>query len=495
VTHTSRIAPRRIRDAGWLTILPLLLNAVSLGANGYIIRRLGPEGYGTLVVAMGLAGATTLLSNLGMRALYTKAVAGADDATTIRLLREQLALRSALGVLAGFLAIGGAVVFYPADRGILWCTVFQGIAVVLSVCWTVLADVLNARERFSENALIALAAGLSLTVLTTSVAALGGGAVAVGAAATAGPLTSLVLQSFALRRLGVSIGFGGATWARYRQLLREARVLAANDLVSTVQSRAEGVWAPLLFGKATIGVYDAGTLPTSRLGQVPDGVATAFFPAMASAHNRSDEVELRHQAIQMFTLLLAVTLPLATFLWFGAPYIATLMFPGPERITEADLAEFIVRVTSFTVPVAGVGIAMRYTLQAAGLHGRNAKDQMASTIVGALLGLGAALSFGVRGLAVAVVGRAAIANLVQGATFRRRFPGFIPSLPWPKLLGCLLVPASFLMLGVGDGNAAGYVTAAVVAMVSGVGYALAVIWTGLVSLPHRFAARLPFLRG
>jgi O-antigen/teichoic acid export membrane protein len=495
VTDPPRIASRRIRDAGWLTILPLLLNAVSLGANGFIIRQLGPAGYGTLVVAMGLAGATTLLSNLGMRALYTKAVAGADNATTARLLREQLALRSTLGVLAGLLAISGAVVFYPEDRGVLWCTIFQAIVVVLTVGWTVLADVLNARERFAENALIALKAGVVLTILTTLVAALGGGAIAVGAAYMVGPILNFALQSRALRQLGVPIRFGGATWARYRQLLREARVLAANDLVSTIQSRAEGVWAPLLFGKATIGVYDAGTLPTSRLGQVPDGVATAFFPAMAAAHNRSDEVELRHQTVQMFTLLLAVTLPLAAFLWFGAPYIASLMFPGVERTTEADLATFIVRVTSFAVPLAGLGIAMRYALQAAGLHGRNAKDQMASTTLGALLGLGAALSFGIRGLAVAVVGRAAIAKLVQGATFRRRFPGLMPSLPWPKLLGCLFIPVSILMFGVGDGNGAGYVTAAVVAMVSGAGYAVAVIWTGLVVLPQRYAERLPFLRG
>src|SRR5690606_15972323 len=182
VTDNPRVEARRVRDAGWLASLPLLLNAVSLGANGYIIRRLGPEGYGTLVVAMGLAGATTILSNLGMRALYTKAVAGADDPTTARLLREQLALRRALGAAAGLLAIPAAAVFYPGGQAVMLCTVLQAIVVVLTIGWTVLADVLNARERFAENAIIALKAGLVLTGLATVVAAFGGGPVEVGAA-------------------------------------------------------------------------------------------------------------------------------------------------------------------------------------------------------------------------------------------------------------------------------------------------------------------------
>jgi O-antigen/teichoic acid export membrane protein len=471
----------------------LLLNAISLGANGYIIRRLGPEGYGTLVVAMGLAGATTILSNLGMRALYTKAVAGADDLTTARLLREQLALRSALGVLAGLAAISAAILFYPGDRGVLLCTVFQAIVVVLTVGWTVLADVLNARERFAENAMIALKAGVALTLLTTLVAALGGGPVEVGAAYLVGPFLNFVMQSRSVRRLGVPIGFGGASWGRYRELLREARVLAANDVVTALQSRAEGVWAPLIFGKAIIGVYDAGTLPTSRLSQAPDGVATAFFPAMAAAHNRGDITALRQQVHEMFTLLLAVTLPLALFLWFGAPYIATLMFPGPSGGANADLSGFITRVTAFAVPLGGIGLAMRYSLQAAGLHSRNAKDQMVSTTIGALIGLGAAVSFGVRGLAVAVVIRVFIAQLIQGRTFRKEYPRLISGLPWPRLLACLVLPLAVLGFGIGSSGDSGYWKAAAMASLAGIGYATAVLGSGLIALPTRFTRRLPFL--
>jgi O-antigen/teichoic acid export membrane protein len=483
VSDGPRVHPQRLRDAGWLTILPLALNAVSLGANGFIIRQLGSDGYGTLVVAMGLAGATTILSNLGMRALYTKAVAGASPEDTERLLAEQLAVRSLLGLLAGGIAIAAALAFYPGDREILLCTVFQAIVVVATIGWTVLADILNARERFADNAKIALYSGLIVTAVTTLVAAAGGGAVGVGAAYVIGPIANFGLQLRTVRGLGVRIAVGGASWKRYRELLREARLLAANDLLSTIQSRAEGVWAPLLFGKSLIGVYDASTLPLSRLSQVSDGVATAYFPAMAVAHRDGDEATLRSQATQLMMFILAVAMPLAIFLWFGAPFIATLLFPSASQQSEATLCEFVLQVTAGAIPFGGLGVGMRYTLQAAGMHAQNAKDQMASTTVGAFLGIGLALGFGIRGLAAAVMMRAVLSRFLQGRTFARRFPGLMRQIPWTKLLLCLGTPIVIFLLGLGHYGQLGYFGAAILATIAAIGYLVSAMMAGI--LPRR----------
>lgn len=484
MTGYQKVAARRLTDAGWLTVLPLILNFISLGSNGYIIRVLGESGYGTLVVALGLSGATTLLSNLGLRALYTKAVAGADDQTTERLISEQLGLRLWLGLLAGSLAVGAALVLYPDDPGIIACTSIQAVGVVAWIAWTVLADVLNARERFAENTTIAFVAGLALTLVSVVAAALGGGPVAVAAAYLVGPLVNLALLRRAVRRTGLSVKFGGASWPRYRKLLREARALAANDLLTMVQGRAEGIWAPLLFGKSLMAVQSAGMLPSSRLEMASDGVATAYFSAMATAHRHGDEHEVRQQAIGMFTLMLTATLPMTVFLWFGAPHIATLLFPASDQLASVELCVFVIRVAGFALPISALGIAMRYSLQAVGLHSRNAKDQMLSTVAGASVALLLAFTVGIRGLVIATLLRAILLQAIQSRTFKGRFREFWGKLPWYRLLGATLVPTAILMAGLGLPASPGPLYAALIAMIAGTAYVYAVLQTGLIELPR-----------
>ncbi|HRP06989.1 MAG TPA: oligosaccharide flippase family protein [Gemmatimonadales bacterium] len=485
---SHRVSARRLADAGWLTILPLILNFISLGSNGYIIRLLGESGYGTLVVALGLSGATTLLSNLGLRALYTKAVAGADDTTTEQLISEQLGLRLWLGLLAGVLAVSAAMLLYPDDPGIILCTSIQALGVVVWVAWTVLADVLNARERFAENTRIAFAAGLALTLTSVVAAALGGGPVAVAAAYLIGPLVNFGLLHRTLAQSGLVVRFGGASWPRYRKLLRDARALAANDVLYMLQGRAEGIWAPLLFGKSLMGVQGAGMLPSSRLEMASDGVATAYFSAMAAAHRNDDDAGVRQQATGMFTLMLVATLPMVIFLWFGAPYVALLLFPSANQVQSAELCTFIIRVGGFALPISGSSIATRYALQSVGLHSRNAKDQMLSMLLGAGVALTLAFTIGIKGLVIATLSKAVLLQSIQARTFLRRFPDLWSALPWGRLLAASTVPLLILGGGLGLADSPGMVHAAVVAAVAATGYVAAVLRGGLIEIPRTGAA-------
>src|SRR5690606_1840443 len=136
-------------DAAWLTILPLLLNVISVASTGYIIRRLGEGGWGVIVTAMGLSGTTTVLSNLGLRALYTKAVTGSDNPETETLMSEQLGLRLMLGAAVGIIATSAAALLHSDSPTVVLCTAIQAFGVILTISWTAMADVLNARERFA----------------------------------------------------------------------------------------------------------------------------------------------------------------------------------------------------------------------------------------------------------------------------------------------------------------------------------------------------------
>lgn len=440
------IERRRLLDVGWMEGLPLILNFVSLAANGYIIRTLGAVEYGSLVVATGLSGATAILSNLGIRALYTKAIAGADNERLTVLIKEQLALRFFLAFAAGFLAIGAAGILYRNDLVVIACTAIQSAGLLATISWTVLADVLNSREMFRRNANIAFLAGLCLTAFSVLAAAVGLGPIGVAVAYLLGPLSNVLLQWRAVQGLGIRIEFGWVPVRRYYEMLREARALAANDLVRSFVGRAEGVWAPLLLGKATIGTISAGSLPTDRLGHVNDGVATAYFPSMAAAHNRGDNETLARQATAMFTLMLAVAIPLALFAFVAAPYFAALLFPAEDQLGARELCTFVTRVTAIAIPITTINSGMRYTVQAFGLHSRNAKQQIVASVIGAIAALGLAVFLGAEGLVVAIIVRGLLLLLLQGRLFAQHFTPVVLALPWPILLG-LWVPLGVFTIG------------------------------------------------
>jgi O-antigen/teichoic acid export membrane protein len=465
----------------------MVLNVVSVGANGYIIRVLGEDGYGSLVVALGLSGATTILANLGMRALYTKSIAGADDRTTEQLMEEQLGLRALLALLAGAVATIVAYVLYPDDPIIVACTAIQSLGLIATIGWTVLADVLNARERFRENAHIGFVAGLILTILSVVAAALGGGPVMVATAYLAGPVINFWLQARAVRGMGLTIGYRASHWGRYRILLHEARALAANDVVSTVAYRAQGVWAPLLFGKGLMGVFAAGTLPTSRLTSAADGVATAYFPAIAAAHGRGDLVEMQKHTHGLFLLMLTVALPMATIAFVAAPYFAELLFPGPTQGEARELCTLITRVTAMGIPIAALNMAIRYAVQAAGLHARNAHQQIKATAAGAVVALALAAWIGLPGLAVAVVATALLTAAMQLGLFRETFPGLLRGLAWDKLLlsNVLFTGAAWVVLG--SGNRPSLAVAVVSSLLLCGAYLFAVVRLGLIDAPWKRA--------
>ena len=182
---SNAVSSRRVVDAAWLTALPLLLNVVSVASTGYIIRQLGEAGWGILVTAMGLSGTTTILSNLGLRALYTRAVTGAGNEETEALMGEQIGLRTMLGALAGLAATGAAALLHSDEPMVIACTALQSAGVMLTIMWTVMADVLNARELFGRNARVAFTAGIVLTIVTVVAAAAGGGPVTIAVRSSA----------------------------------------------------------------------------------------------------------------------------------------------------------------------------------------------------------------------------------------------------------------------------------------------------------------------
>src|ERR1044071_9217231 len=83
----------------------LFLNVLSIPATAYIVHRLGPFGYGQWAIAASLVAASGVLSNFGLRTLFSRDVAQ-NPANAAKGLAHQLGLRAFLTMGAFLLALG-----------------------------------------------------------------------------------------------------------------------------------------------------------------------------------------------------------------------------------------------------------------------------------------------------------------------------------------------------------------------------------------------------
>jgi O-antigen/teichoic acid export membrane protein len=413
--------------AGYLAVLPLVLNGISVFTTAYIIHRLGPQQYGQWAVAASLTASSAFLSNLGLRPIFVRRLAE-EPTQAAELLADQLGARLLLGAFAALVAIAAAVAL-RYDATVLTCTAVAAVGLTLSVIWTALGDVLQASGHFGKFAAAQFASGVVLTALSVAAVRVGAGPVGVAGAYAIGPLANLALLTAIVRRRGVPI-YPRWSVSRAWALLAESRHLGFQQFIVTVRDRADELLVPKLVGIAQFGYFSAGVMPSDRAAIVPDGVATSFYPAIASAAGAQRDAAAR----LMMLLTLAATIPVAIALVFVAPVIARILFPG-----DASFCRIVMQITAVSVPIAGAARCLTAGLQAAGQDKQAARAGTAATFIGAAVSLVLISQWGLVGAAASWLTRSIIQMVLLLPPFVRTFPSaFASPLPLgvePELQG------------------------------------------------------------
>ncbi len=276
-TQSSGIR-RSVIGAAFLSGHSLLLNAISVFAMAYIIRRLGPEGYGQWATAMTIVAATGVIGNLGLRGTFIRGIAR-DGSSAPRASAEQLGARLLLSTLGGCTALAASLALGYSNT-IIACTAIAAIGAILGGLWTTLGDLLQAMQQLPAFSAVNLIAGLALTAGSVVAAVVGVGPIGMSAAYLLGPVILVVglwrVVERRLFRLRIAIDP-----RRSFSLLREARFFAVQQLVTVASTYAAALMLPKLVGAAAFAFFAAATLVAGRLDVVPDALATAFYPAMA----------------------------------------------------------------------------------------------------------------------------------------------------------------------------------------------------------------------
>jgi O-antigen/teichoic acid export membrane protein len=115
---------------------------------------------------------------------------------------------------------------------------------------------------------------------------------------------------------------------------------------------------PRLVGPTLFGYFSAGTLLATRSSAIPEGLASAAYPAMVSAHRKGIKACLR--VFAGFTGMVVVTTLIGVVaVNLVARPVAQLLFPG-----HAEMSETVMRITIWLLPAMGLHFVTGYLLNA-----------------------------------------------------------------------------------------------------------------------------------
>jgi O-antigen/teichoic acid export membrane protein len=413
--------PKHLLGAACLIVQPLLLNVIGMPATAYIIRVLGPTGYGQWSVSITLIGTVTFLANLGLRMLFVRAVAQEPEAAP-RALAEQLGLRILLATLGGLVALSAcALLHYPPV--VLGCTVIAAAGLVFTVVGFAFADLLQGLESFPALAAANMTAGILLTAASVAAMRVEGGPVTLALAYLLGPVANAGLLYGIVRRRHFPVRI---SWdlRRFWELLKQSRLLAAQLFIANVGGNIEALLVPKLVGLAQYGYFSAGTIFASRLAIIPDGLNSAFFPVLARSHQEEGLAGTKRQVGRFLLQSFLLCLPVAIVTTLLAGPIAGLLFPK-----HAALCRDVMRITIWSLPLLSIHMVMGCALNAAGKEASVAKHSMPATLCGLVASVVLVSRFGVMGACWSWIARCALLLLFRLPCFFSTFSPPLSELP------------------------------------------------------------------
>ncbi len=467
----------RSLESLYLATQPLLLNIINLPSMGYVVHRLGENNFGQWQTAATLTTTLGVLSYLGLRPYFVRAVAQAPEVAGERL-GEQLVLRFMLAVLGGVLAIG-ACLLLGYSRVVLMCAVVASVGNLLTAIAYSFADVLEGLERFLAYTNVTFLAGLSLTLASVLVCAAGLGPVALSVSYLMGPLVGALGMGWTVhRKAPIRLAWRPA---RYWTLLKECRLQSRATLLGSFEERAETLVLPKVAGYANTGVFAAGNIPASRLISIPYGLASFYFPKIA--RRQREGRDLNETITHMLTLLLLLTLPATLGVAFLSGWVSGILFKeGPE------LCAAVMRWTTWSLPLVAIASGFTCALQASGRIEITARVELATILIGFAVTAICVTQLGVVGAIVSWLVRAGLAMVLLMPPFFRWFKRGFLDVPWFRLLlACAAMQSGFWLSGKLDvSQGMGLLAGAVAGTVAFLGVLAA---TGVL-VPSRVAAML-----
>ncbi|MEO5798098.1 MAG: oligosaccharide flippase family protein [Gemmatimonadales bacterium] len=343
------------KNAGWLGVVPILLNFVALFSTGYITRRVGPGAFGRFNIAFSYTTITLLVTDLGLRALAVRDLARGGAGA-----RHQLHDLVSLRLLMAFVAMVGAwgialVLGHGSELGLVILVCSIGI-IPISLTGT-LTDGLMAKDQARGTSSSTFWSGVVLTAASVVAVSIWPTAVALAASYLIGPIINMTMLA---RRSRAFYGPIRLRWRprQWRAMVRRAAPFYRISIVGVAVGRIEIPLIGVFFGDQMAGFYSAATSLADRLSAVIDSVTTAALPTLMRLGGNARRVtdvlgRILHPllgALLAGCIMAAVGATAAVTVVFGAkfapggPALAVALFLLPVSAVNALVFEGFVAI-------------------------------------------------------------------------------------------------------------------------------------------------------
>jgi O-antigen/teichoic acid export membrane protein len=317
---------RIAKNTVWLMVAQLVTTVLGLIYLAYMMRHLGPEGWGVISYALSLTAILSVLLDLGLNTLITREIAR-DGSVTEKYTGNLLVLKLLLAVsLFAVVAIAVNLIGYSGEVA----TVIE--LILLSIIFTSISqffyNILQANEIMEYQAIGSIMT--SLLMLAGALFAIYKNYNVVGFAAIYAATNLVVLiysiavcvKEVGLPHLEVDLRF-------WRLTLRESIPYGLGGFFGTIYYYIDSVMLYPMQGEAAVGWYNTAYRLFMYVLFIPQILSTTLFPVMArlSASSKSS-VKLAYEKFFKYMAMLGIPLGVGTtilaekiiYVLFGSGY-------------------------------------------------------------------------------------------------------------------------------------------------------------------------------
>jgi O-antigen/teichoic acid export membrane protein len=331
------------RNAAYALAVQLTTSAFTATLTIFLVRALGPSGYGVFALAVALGALLALLAELGISASGARFVAEhrGDRAAVAALIADAFRLKLVLATAVSLLlfAVAGPIAAAYDQDELTWPLRAIAIAVFGQALMALLGGLFIAQGKVFLNLRLALSEGAIEVGTTITLVLLGAGAA--GAAfgrATGYVLGAAVAIALTVRSVGrSSIALRGGA-GRTREIARYAGALALVDAAVVLFDQIDAILIGAFLGTASVGLFQAPMRVTTFLLYPGYAIANGVAPRLARTARHQPNAAALQGATRMIILFQAALI--APLLVWAGP-ITGLLF-GADYEKSADVMRALV---------------------------------------------------------------------------------------------------------------------------------------------------------
>jgi O-antigen/teichoic acid export membrane protein len=399
-TLDDRSAPDGIvRNTTFALAVQITVSAFSAALTLFLVRKLGPAGYGIFALAVAIGVLCALLAELGISPATARFVAerrgdrNAMASVVAAALRLKLPLTAVIAF--GLLLLSGPLAQAYGHDSLAWPLRALAVGLFGQGLASLLGGTFVAQGRVALNLRLVFAGGVTELCTTVALVLLGAGSTGAAFGRAAGWTVAgafavvLAIRSFGRRAVGVRAVESG----RAREIVRYAGVLAVVDAAVVLFEQIDAILIGAFLGAASVGVFQAPMRLTTFLLYPGYAVASGVAPRLShGVHHRAEASALR-LAYRLIVLFQAALL--APVVVWATP-IADLLFGG-EFSESADVLRWLAPFVFLSGLAPLVSLGANYL----GLARRRAPIAIAAVAVNIGLDLVLLPTIGVVGAAIA----------------------------------------------------------------------------------------------